>query len=194
MARGLSVWKVSLGPAILAGIAVTVAVLLEDGAAGPWPSITLEATAVSVCFTPAESCEQRLLSVIDSAQSEILVQAYSFTSRPIAKALARAQRRGVSVAILVDREREGERYGALDELRSAGARVIADGCCDKAHNKVMILDAVAVFTGSYNWSASAEKRNAENLLLIRDRAIAARYRDNWLRHARNAGADMDWMP
>ncbi len=194
MARRLSVWNASLGPAILAVFAVAAAIVMDEGSIRPWPSISLDATAVSVCFTPAESCEQRLLSVIDSAQSEILVQAYSFTSRPIAKALARAQRRGVTVAILVDREREGERYGALDELRNAGVRVIPDDCCAKAHNKVMILDAAAVFTGSYNWSASAEKRNAENLLLIRDRTLAARYRDNWLRHARKAAPDLDWMP
>jgi len=32
------------------------------------------------------------------------------------------------------------------------------------HNKIAIIDGRILFTGSYNWSKSAEERNQENLL------------------------------
>ena len=36
-----------------------------------------------------------------------------------------------------------------------------------AHNKIMIIDDETLITGSYNWTAAAENRNAENLLIIK---------------------------
>lgn len=49
---------------------------------------------VSVCFTPAEQCEGKIVDAIDRAQSSIRVQAYGFTSFPIIHALQRAAGQG----------------------------------------------------------------------------------------------------
>jgi phosphatidylserine/phosphatidylglycerophosphate/cardiolipin synthase-like enzyme len=43
----------------------------------------------------------------------------------------------------------------------------------------MILDNGTVATGSFNYTWSAEHKNAENLLLIHDPALAAEYTQNW---------------
>jgi phosphatidylserine/phosphatidylglycerophosphate/cardiolipin synthase-like enzyme len=40
------------------------------------------------------------------------------------------------------------------------------------HHKFMVIDGEIVVTGSYNWSAAAEERNDENLVVIRDRGVA----------------------
>ncbi len=45
----------------------------------------------------------------------------------------------------------------------------------------MIIDGAVVITGSFNFTAAAQNRNAENLLVISDPAVAAQYRDNWRR-------------
>jgi phosphatidylserine/phosphatidylglycerophosphate/cardiolipin synthase-like enzyme len=47
----------------------------------------------------------------------------------------------------------------------------------------MVIDGLAVITGSFNFTTAAEQRNAENLLVIHDRALAARYTANWHAHA-----------
>ena len=52
-----------------------------------------------------------------------------------------------------------------------------------AHNKVMVIDEETVITGSFNFSKAAEQENAENLLIIHDRALAAKYLENWKAHA-----------
>ena len=43
----------------------------------------------------------------------------------------------------------------------------------------MILDNGTVATGSFNYTWSAEHKNAENLVLIHDSALAAEYTQNW---------------
>ena len=46
----------------------------------------------------------------------------------------------------------------------------------------MIIDGVTVLTGSFNFTNAAEDKNAENLLVVRDKKVAKKYRDNWNKH------------
>ena len=48
-----------------------------------------------------------------------------------------------------------------------------------AHNKVMIIDNTVVITGSFNFTENADKRNAENVIVLHDSSIAKQYYDNW---------------
>lgn len=60
-------------------------------------------TRIQICFTPGQDCTAMLIDQINAAQKEIAVQAYSFTSYPIAKALVQAARRGVDVEVILDK-------------------------------------------------------------------------------------------
>ena len=51
-----------------------------------------------------------------------------------------------------------------------------------AHNKIIIIDGKTVLTGSFNFTKQAEEHNAENLLVIEDAALAAKYTQNWNTH------------
>ena len=50
----------------------------------------------------------------------------------------------------------------------------------------MIIDGETVITGSFNFTKAAEENNAENLLVIRDRNLAALYTKNWQEHANHS--------
>ncbi len=52
-----------------------------------------------------------------------------------------------------------------------------------AQNKIMVIDGQTVITGSFNFTTAAEEHNAENLLVIRDKDLAAKYAANWKVHA-----------
>jgi phosphatidylserine/phosphatidylglycerophosphate/cardiolipin synthase-like enzyme len=54
------------------------------------------------------------------------------------------------------------------------------------HNKVILIDGRILIGGSYNYSSSAEKKNAENVLVIRDHEVIDQYRQNWFDRARVA--------
>ena len=50
----------------------------------------------------------------------------------------------------------------------------------------MIIDGATILTGSFNFTKAAEEGNAENLLVIQDPALAARYTKNWQTHAEHS--------
>ncbi len=52
----------------------------------------------------------------------------------------------------------------------------------------MIFDGEIVITGSFNFTNAAEKKNAENLLIIHDRKLAEKYVKNWHEHAQHSHA------
>jgi phosphatidylserine/phosphatidylglycerophosphate/cardiolipin synthase-like enzyme len=39
-----------------------------------------------------------------------------------------------------------------------------------------------VVTGSFNFTKAAEERNAENVLIVKDKGLARPYRENWEQH------------
>lgn len=150
------------------------------------PTAFAAGAGYTLCFTPdGPSCEQLLVRSINQARSSVLVQAYSFTNKSIAQAVAQAHARGLDVRVILDKSQRTEKYTAATYLRNHGVRVWIDQKPAIAHNKVMIIDQQHVFTGSYNFSSSAEIRNTENGILIsRDPNITKRYTDNWIDRVR----------
>jgi phosphatidylserine/phosphatidylglycerophosphate/cardiolipin synthase-like enzyme len=138
--------------------------------------------SVAVYFSPDGGCTQAVVKELAAAQKSVLVQAYSFTSAPIAKALVEAHNRGVEVRVVLDKSQRTEKYSSADFVLHAGIPVWIDAKHAIAHNKIMIVDGGTVVTGSFNFTKAAEEKNAENLLVIRDKELAAKYKANWDRH------------
>ena len=145
-------------------------------------------SSIEALFTPENDIAATLVAAIAQARQDIHVEAYLFTSHKLANALIRAKRRGVAVAIIVDRE-QLEKGGApgASELAAAGIAVYVDGEHAAAHNKIIVIDAAGtapvLVTGSYNFTIAAQTRNPENVLVIRgNRELAAVYRANWEHH------------
>jgi phosphatidylserine/phosphatidylglycerophosphate/cardiolipin synthase-like enzyme len=133
---------------------------------------------VTPCFVPGHDCQQQIIDVIDAARHDLLIQAYSFTSAPIAQALVRAEQRGVKVTAILDKSQRSERYSGARFLINAGIPVWIDERPAIAHNKVIVADARITVTGSFNFTKAAQERNAENIVVIDDPRIAAAYRQN----------------
>jgi phosphatidylserine/phosphatidylglycerophosphate/cardiolipin synthase-like enzyme len=116
------------------------------------------------------------------ARQTVLVQAYSFTSAPIAAALVEAARRGVLVEVVLDKTNKTGKYSEADFVAHAGIPTWLDAKHAIAHNKVMIIDESTVITGSFNFTKAAEESNAENLLVLRSQELASRYTRQFLEH------------
>ena len=139
-----------------------------------------------VYFSPHGGCTQAVVDNLNWAEKYALVQAYSFTSKPIAEALIAAHKRGVNVKVLLDKSQLHGKGSRLDMLADAGIPVMIDAKHAIAHNKVMIIDGVTVLTGSFNFTTAAEDKNAENLLVIHDKTVARKYRNNWDSHSKHS--------
>ncbi len=137
---------------------------------------------VAVFFSPGASCTAAIVREIAGARSTIHVQAYSFTSQGIARALTDAEKRGVKVIAILDASNRTKNYSAADFLAHEGVETYIDSQHAIAHNKIIIIDGTTVLTGSFNFTKAADEKNAENLLVIPDAEIAARYEQNWQLH------------
>ena len=125
---------------------------------------------------------------LNRATNSVLVQAYSFTSAPIAKGLVDAKKRGVKVQVILDKSQRTEKYSSADFVAHAGIPTFIDAKHNIAHNKIMVIDGKTILTGSFNFSKAAETSNAENLLVIQDVSLAKKYTTNWKDHQQHSEA------
>lgn len=166
-------------------ILIVLMLALQSTAVHAQPPAQIKAVGtVEACFTPGEDCTGKIVGEIDDAKDEVLVQAYSFTSTPIAKALVTAHKRGVKVEAVLDKSQRKERYTSATFLDHAGIPVfIDDRHAGIAHNKIMLVDRKTVITGSFNFTKAAQAKNAENLLIIKgNKALAGEYLANYAVH------------
>lgn len=141
---------------------------------------------VEVSFSPDEGGEALVLKVIGSAKHSLRVMAYSFTSKPVVKALLDAKRRGVDVQVMVDHksnvteDRSGKAKAALNLLVNAGIPTRTISVYPIFHDKTIVADGQTVETGSFNYSYAAAHRNSENVLVLwNNPKIAAAYLEHW---------------
>ncbi len=139
-----------------------------------------------VYFSPNGGCTEAIVEALGKAKAQILVQAYSFTSKVIAKALVDAHKRGVYTEIILDKSNRSRKYSAADFTAHAGIPTYIDSAHAIAHNKIMIIDKEVVITGSFNFTKAAEEKNAENLLILRSRELARDYIKNWDKHKQHS--------
>ncbi len=146
--------------------------------------LTLTNAPTQVYFSPRGGRTEAIVAALNKAKSEVLVQAYSFTSKDIAKALVDAHKRGVHVEIILDKSNRNHKgkYSAADFTAHMGIPTFIDAEHAIAHNKVMIIDKDVVVTGSFNFTKAAENSNAENLIIIQSKELAKIYIDNWYTH------------
>jgi phosphatidylserine/phosphatidylglycerophosphate/cardiolipin synthase-like enzyme len=110
--------------------------------AGKTPAATPAATdeGLAVYFSPHGGCTEAVVDALAKAKQTVLVQAYSFTSAPIAKALVEAHKRGVKVTVVLDKSQETEKYSSATFVANAGIPVFIDDKHRIAHNKIIMID------------------------------------------------------
>ncbi len=150
---------------------------------------------LSSCFNTAKSnleiyfspnIKKHLITEINSAKNSIDIAIYVFTDRDVADALNRIAKRGVKVRVLFG-ETSDQFSSSVDESLVPEIEKKKDGIHKFEsdgimHNKFAVIDENTVITGSYNWTYSANAKNNENLIIIRDNSqIARKYEDEFTR-------------
>lgn len=158
----------------------------ELGVGNPGISrLTLDGAQATVAFSPDGGGERIIVDAINAARYRVLVQAYGFTDKFIISALAQAKNRGVDVRVILDKSNDRSssnesRYSGATYMVNAGVPVWVDYKPAIAHNKIMIIDGREVITGSFNFTYSAQHRNAENVLILNNvPQLAEIYTRDW---------------
>ena len=142
--------------------------------------------AVNVCFSPGGDCISTITAEIENAKTEVQIQAYSLSSKPIADAVVMAKRAGVNVEIILDKSSTVAQNNAVYFASLKGIPTYLDAQHAVADNNVIIIDRSTVITGSFNFTKEADAKNAENLLIIKSDGVASTYFDNWELHKSHA--------
>lgn len=145
-------------------------------AATPNPRVTLDGTPVEIYFSPDDHVQSAILLLLQNAQSSIYFMAYSFTAEPLGEVIRQRAAAGVKVSGVMETDQVKSNVGTeYDPFRSAGLDVRLDGNSGLMHHKIMVIDGEIVVVGSYNFTASAETTNDENILIIYNSEIAAQF-------------------
>jgi len=144
---------------------------------------------VEVYFSPDGGCGSIIEKEIDNAKKQIVVAMYSLTSSPLSWALVRSVKRGVDVMVVLDAGEAQNDFSKIEFFKKKGVKVKQDLYLlkkhkerfekmfpPKMHHKFAVIDGRVVITGSYNWTASAEKNNYEDCLIFSNaEKLADRY-------------------
>ncbi len=142
-------------------------------------------------FSPAGGVTAALLQHMAKAKREILLQGFTFHSRPIAEALVAAKNRGVHCEVLLDSITEKDSTSELNYLIDSGLEPQIDDTHGVAHNKILILDNKTLITGSFNFTRQAEEENAENILVVEGVPhLIHAYREAYLGHKAHSRATL----
>ena len=148
----------------------------SSGAFVAYPKVELsDGTEIFTYFSPAGGTNASLIREVESAEKSIHFMAFSFTHDALGSAMRDRFKSGIAVRGVFE-ERQVDKYSEYEAMQAAGLPVVIDKSRGTMHHKVIVIDEDTVITGSYNFSNNAEKRNNENLLIIKgNREIAAAY-------------------
>jgi phosphatidylserine/phosphatidylglycerophosphate/cardiolipin synthase-like enzyme len=147
---------------------------------------TTTAADIALYFSPNGGAAAAVVKEIDAAKTSVHVLAYAISEDRITRALINAKSRGVDVRLIVDRHDQDGRYSTAQKIKKAGVPVTVDRAHALMHDKTLVIDTAIVITGSMNFTASGDRQNAENTLVIRDPDAARIYEQDFNKHLQHS--------
>jgi phosphatidylserine/phosphatidylglycerophosphate/cardiolipin synthase-like enzyme len=142
----------------------------------PNRQLLVNGVLIETYFGPEERIAPVIAALARSAEQEILFLAFSFTQEEIGEAILAQAGRGITVRGVFETTGSGTAFSYFGRMRNAGLptlEVRTDGNPRIMHHKVLIVDREVVVFGSFNFSASANDVNDENVLIVHDPEFAS---------------------
>ncbi|MDA8218511.1 MAG: phospholipase D-like domain-containing protein [Dehalococcoidales bacterium] len=140
------------------------------------PVISIAGTEVENYFSPQDEVALHVVEVVKQAKESVFFMAYSFTHDDIGQAIVAQAQAGRKVAGVFETTGSNTTFSEYGRMKEAGLAVYQDGNPYSMHHKVIILDEKTVIFGSFNFSASADDANDENLLIVHDPRLAQAFK------------------
>ena len=145
-------------------------------AATPYPRVVVDGVPMEIYFSPDDHVASRIIELLRGARQSIYFMAYSFTADDFGMVLRQKDQQGLTIAGVMEQDQvKSNQGGEFPYFQKNRMSVYLDGNPSLMHHKVFIIDKSIVITGSYNFSASAETTNDENVVIFFDPRIAAQY-------------------
>lgn len=141
----------------------------------------LDIRLINISFSRTEYARGVLIDLIERANKTIYVMVMALTADELADSLIAAYIRGVNVTIIIDNNYKTSSGSDYQDILDAGVDIRTDNTTRLMHHKVMVVDGYFTITGSYNWSASAEDKNWENIIVLKSKIISDIYLEEFYR-------------
>ena len=142
---------------------------------GNGASFTQDGVPIQILFASEDAVAEAILAELQQADTSIRFMTYVMSLDELGQAIIERAAAGVAVQGIFEDRNSTAGWSELPALYCAGLSMRQDGNKYILHHKVMIIDDETVITGSYNFSASAEDSNDENVVIITDPDLAAQY-------------------
>ncbi|WP_396170463.1 phospholipase D-like domain-containing protein [Flavobacterium sp.] len=133
-------------------------------------------------FSPSDGTTSKIITALNSANSDIEIAVMNFTRSDISAALISSYSNGfTNINVLLDSSNpSGNQIGTL-QTGLLPNHALVDTAPGIMHHKFMVVDNFdstsdpLVLVGSHNWSTSAETKNDENTLIVHDANVTNQY-------------------
>ena len=139
-------------------------------------------TEISILFSPMDrAISKGVLPLINKSGKSIYISMFYLTNYWITDALIDAHNRGVDIKIISDATLTKEPKAQIFKLREAGIPVKIENWNGKMHQKSAVFDEEYTIIASTNWTGASEYANDENMLIIKNKDIAAKQTKEFFR-------------
>ncbi|MBF2054658.1 MAG: DUF1669 domain-containing protein [Candidatus Sericytochromatia bacterium] len=140
----------------------------------PHPVVRVGNSTIQTFFSPRGGGQEAIMQTLNQAQKRISFMTFSFTDKEIANLMIQKKQAGLRVDGVYDQCLGYGQYSTYHMMRQAGIHTRMDGNEALLHHKTILADDT-VITGSFNFSANADKTNNENMLIIQNSYVTASY-------------------
>lgn len=127
-----------------------------------------------VCFSPDETCDEKLAAFYDLAEKSIDVAVYDINRPRLVDALVKRSHE-VAVRVVCDERQSKGSHSAVARLAASGVQIRFGRQKGIMHNKFSVIDNAVLETGSFNYTNHATIANQENQLYSIDPKIVQSY-------------------
>jgi cardiolipin hydrolase len=122
-------------------------------------------------FSPGDTCRGRILHYLAQSKKQVDICVFTITDDRITEGIIEAHRRGIRVRIISDNTKAGDRGSDVEKFERAQVPVRLDTSPHHMHHKYALFDDGYLLTGSFNWTRSASKNNAENIVITNETSL-----------------------
>ncbi len=170
--------------ALLVGILLAAAGCAADT---PTPAASTGNAAIQVFFTTPKypdnkadhrgSLDEKLAAFIATAKTSVEIAIYQLDLSNVTAALLDVHKRGATVRVVtdVDSLEDKDENPSFKQLEKAGIQVVGGNSNAIMHDKFVVVDRAAVWTGSWNFTENDTYRYNNNGILIQSRDLARNY-------------------
>jgi phosphatidylserine/phosphatidylglycerophosphate/cardiolipin synthase-like enzyme len=146
--------------------------------------LVINGVRVENYFGPETRIAPIITEHINNAQQEIIFMAFSFTHNEMGEAMLARGRAGVTIQGVFELTGSETQFSNFPPLRDANLpniNVRQDGNPRTMHHKVIVIDRELTIFGSFNFSANANDRNDENVVMVHDPVFASYFLEEFTR-------------